>query len=434
MDKNISDVLNKKSMEEIIGKEVEVEGWVHETRDHGGIRFLILRDSTGVIQITGKKKDTSKELFENLKLPKESVIKVKGVLKEEKQAPRGIELIPNRIEVLNEVSILLPVDPTERVVSELDVRLDNRHIDLRRKKVSSIFKIQAEILKAARKEFEREGFQEILPTSIVAAAAEGGTELFPIVYFDKEAFLAQSPQLYKQLAVIGGIKKAFMIVPYFRAEKHKTTAHLNQSWAIDAEIGFIDHHGAMEILERVFLGILKSIKKNCKEELKELNINLNVPKKIGKYTYTQAVEMLNEAGHEFEWGSEIGRDEERKIQELTKEDAYFMTDYPTKIRPFYTMPNKDNPKLCNAFDLMYMGLEMVSGAQRIHKADLLTEMIKSKGMNPSNFEFYINAFKSGAPPHAGWAIGVERLTMAITRQPNVRECSLFPRDIDRITP
>lgn len=415
------------------GKEVELAGWVHETRDHGGVRFLILRDGSGRLQLTGKRDTTAKEVYDKLVLPKETVISVKGRVVAQPQAPRGVEVVPSEINVLNEVSILLPVDPTERLISDLDVRLDNRHIDLRRPKVRAIFEIEAEILRAGREIMRKLGFTEIIAPSIISAAAEGGTELFPVVYFDKEAFLAQSPQLYKQLAVIGGIERPFMLAPYFRAERHKTTAHLNQNWALDAEIAFTDHNGAMAIFKKVFLYILKSIQKSCAEQLELLGVDLQIPK-IGKYTYTEVIEMLNAAGHPFEWGFEIGRDEEKKIQEITEEDAYFLTEYPTKIRPFYSMPNPKNPKVCNSFDFMYMGLEMMSGAQRIHNPDLLTQRIKECGLDPARFEFYINAFRAGAPPHAGWALGIERLTMAVTRQSNIRECSLFPRDIDRLIP
>jgi aspartyl-tRNA synthetase len=419
---------------EMNGKEIELKGWVHETRDHGKLRFLILRDSTGTIQITAKKGVVEDSVFEKMQQPKESVIHVKGNIKAEKQAPRGVEIIPSYIDVLNPVSILLPVDPTDRIVSDLDVRLDNRHIDLRRKKVRAIFAIQSNILRAFRERAYQLGFEEIIPPSIIAAASEGGTEVFPVVYFDKEAFLSQSPQLYKQLAVIGGMERVFMTPQYFRAEKHNTTAHLNEATGMDVEIGFADHKDAMEILSDMFLHILTSVKNNCQKHFETLGIDLDVPKKINIYTYTDAVDMLNKHGHQFEWGGDLGRDEEKKLYEIIGEDAYIISEYPTKARAFYSMPNAENPEICNSYDLMYRGVEMASGAQRIHIPDLLTQQIKSKGMNPESFKFYIDAFRSGAPPHAGWALGLQRLTMAITHQNNIRECTLFPRDMHRLTP
>lgn len=416
------------------GEGVELCGWVHETRDHGKLRFLILRDQSGIIQVTGKKENVDAEVFDNMALPKETVINIKGIVKREHQAPGGIEIIPSAITILNNVSILLPVDPTDRLVSDLDVRLDNRHIDLRRRKTRAIFDIQAEITKAFREKSVGLGFQEIFPPTIIAAASEGGSDVFPVVYFEREAFLSQSPQLYKQLAVIGGMEKVFMVVPYYRAEKHKTTAHLNEIWGMDIEMGFATHKEVMNILREIFIHILASVKKNCTKQLAALGVDLKVPSQIKEYTYTEIVEMLNEQGHKFEWGTDLGRDEERKIYELLKEEAFFITEYPTDERAFYTMPKKDDPRVSNSFDLMYRGLEMLSGSQRIHIPELLIERIKAKGMNPENFEFYINAFRSGAPPHAGFGLGVERLTLAITRQSNIRECSMFPRDIDRTSP
>jgi len=414
--------------------EVELAGWVHEVRDHGKIRFLILRDKKGKIQLVAKKGLVPDDVFDNMSLPKETVISIKGTVKESPQAPNGIEVVPSEIKILNEVKIQLPVDPTSHIRADLDVRLDNRHIDLRTRRVYSIFSIQSNILKAFREKMYSLDFEEIIPPSLIAAASEGGADVFPVIYFDKEAFLSQSPQLYKQLAVIGGMERVFMTPQYFRAEKHNTTAHLNEVTGMDVEIGFSDHHFAMKVLSDTFLHILSSIRKNCDEQLKELNVDLVVPDKINIYTYTEAVDLLNKHGMKFEWGTDFGRDEEKKLFEIIGEEAYIISEYPTKVRAFYSMPNPENPEISNSYDLMYRGVEMSSGAQRIHIPELLVNQIKAKGMNPDNFAFYINAFKSGAPPHAGWAIGLQRLTMAITRQNNIRECTLFPRDMHRLTP
>ncbi|MEM4133991.1 MAG: aspartate--tRNA(Asn) ligase [Candidatus Micrarchaeia archaeon] len=419
---------------EMNDSEVELAGWVHETRDHGKIRFLILRDKSGLIQIIGKKGIVPDEVFDLISLPKETVISLKGKVKASPQAPRGVEIIPSEIKVLNRVSIQLPVDPTSHVEADLDVRLDNRHIDLRTRRVHSIFKIQSTILRAFREKLISLDFEEIIPPSLIAAASEGGADVFPVIYFDKEAFLSQSPQLYKQLAVIGGMERVFMTPQYFRAEKHNTTAHLNEITGMDAEIGFADHHLAMKILSETFLHILSSVKERNSEDLAELKVDLNVPKKLNIYTYTEAVDMLNKHGMKFEWGTDFGRDEERKLFEIIGEEAYIISEYPTAVRAFYSMPNEEDPKISNSYDLMYQGVEMASGAQRIHIPELLEKQIRAKGMNPENFRFYLNAFKSGAPPHAGFGMGLQRVTMAITRQKNIRECTLFPRDMHRLTP
>ena len=413
---------------------VELAGWVHETRDHGKIRFLVLRDKEGLIQVIGKKGAVPDEVFDNISLPKETVISLKGTVKASPQAPNGVEVVPSEVKVLNNVSIQLPVDPTSHIEAELDVRLDNRHIDLRTKRVHSIFHIQSNILRSFREKMMALDFEEMVPPSLIAAASEGGADVFPVIYFEKEAFLSQSPQLYKQLAVIGGMERVFMTPQYFRAEKHNTTAHLNEVTGLDAEIGFADHHIAMKVLSDVFLHILSTVKKNSANQLNELKIDLHVPDKLNVYTYTEAVDMLNKHGMKFDWGTDFGRDEERKLFELIGEEAYIISEYPTAVRAFYSMPNEEDPKISNSYDLMYQGVEMASGAQRIHLPDLLTKQIKAKGMNPDGFKFYIDAFKSGAPPHAGFGMGLQRVCMALTRQKNIRECTMFPRDMHRLTP
>jgi aspartyl-tRNA synthetase len=355
-------------------------------------------------------------------------------VKVSKQAPGGVEIVPTEIHVLNKVDILLPVDPTEHHTSELDVRLDNRHVDLRRRKTHGIFHIQSRILRAFREYMTAQDFEEIIPPSIIAGSSEGGTDVFPVVYFEREAFLSQSPQLYKQLAVIGGMEKVFMTSQYFRAEKHNTTAHLNEITGMDAEIGFADHHVGMKYLSDTFLHILSRVQRDCQQQLAALGVELEVPKKINTYTYTDAVDMLHKNGMKFEWGGDLGRDEERKLYEIIKEEAYIISEYPTTARAFYSMPNAENEKISNSYDLMYRGVEMASGAQRIHIPDLLIKQMKAKGMNPDGFKFYIDAFRSGAPPHAGFGMGLQRLTMAITKQNNIRECTMFPRDMHRLTP
>lgn len=230
------------------------------------------------------------------------------------------------------------------------------------------------------------------------------------------------------------MEKVFMTPQYFRAEKHNTTAHLNEITGLDVEIGFADHHVGMKYLGDTFLHILSMIQRDCSQQLAVLGVDLEIPKKINTYTYTEAVDLLNNNGMKFEWGDDLGRDEERKLYEIIKEEAYLISEYPTAVRAFYSMPNAENEKISNSYDLMYRGVEMASGAQRIHIPDLLIKQMKAKGMNPDGFKFYVDAFRSGAPPHAGWALGLQRLTMAITRQNNIRECTMFPRDMHRLTP
>ncbi len=411
---------------------VHIAGWVHEIRDIGKLVFVQLRDRTGILQITAKKGIVPDAEFEKLKRNKEDVIEVFGEIKENKIAPDGVELVPEKVNVLSIVEKKLPVDPTGVVPSDLDTRLSYRYIDLRKPEITAIFNLKSEIIRAFRNTVYNEGFVEIHPTSIVAAATEGGTEVFSIEYFENKAFLAQSPQLYKQLAVVGGFDKVSITTPVFRAEKHNTSMHLNEVVQMDVEMGFADDMDAMDMLEKVSITILEKVRDM--EELKILNAPIEVPKEVKRYTYTKVVELLNENNMKMEWGEDLSKEAEKKITEILGEELFLVHDWPTSSRAFYSMPREDNPEVCKAYDLLYRGMEVASGAQRIHVPSLLEEQLKKKGLDPADFEFYINAFKVGAPPHAGWSIGLERMTMMITGMKNIRECMLFPRDRTRLHP
>lgn len=419
---------------EMEGKEVTVAGWVHEVRDLGKIKFILLRDRSGIVQITGKNETTGEEALKKMNLVKESVITVKGIIKKEKQARTGVEINPIEIKDLNPVTVKIPFEVTGKVPADIDVRLDYRYIDLRRLETQAIFKVRSEMLRAFRENMINSGFQEINPPCIVSAATEGGTDLFQVTYFENKVFLAQSPQLYKQLAVIGGMDKVFMATPIFRAEKHNTTTHLNEIISLDVEMGFADYNDAMNVLEDLMKHILSSVKNNCPESLSLLKSELNIPKKIKRFTYTEIVDTLNKEGEKIPWGADFSKEQEKKMAELLGEEIFFVTEWPTKIRAFYSLPKEGEEKICYAYDLMYKGLEIASGAQRIHLLELLNKQLTLHGLNPANFSFYADAFKMGAPPHAGFAIGADRLTMQLCNRENIRECALFPRDRNRVHP
>ncbi|MFH1447420.1 MAG: aspartate--tRNA(Asn) ligase [Candidatus Micrarchaeota archaeon] len=419
---------------EMGGETVTLAGWTHELRDIGKIKFLVLRDRSGTIQVTAKRGVVSDEVMDSIDFVKETVVQVEGEVVAGKGAKAGIEIIPSKVTVLAPVSTTIPFEVTGKVPVELDVRLDNRYIDLRRKETAAIFKIRSVLEGAFREKLVGLGFQEITPPSIVASATEGGTSLFKVKYFENDAFLAQSPQLYKQLAVIGGMDKIFMTSPIFRAEKHNTSAHLNEILQMDIEMGFGDHNDAMDILAEVGVHLISKAKEECPKELEVLKRELKVPDKVTRYTYTEVLEQLNRAGSRLEWGDDFSKEDERKMPSVLGEEMFLITEWPTEIRAFYSMPTKDDQKKCNAYDLMYGGMEIASGAQRIHIPELLIQQLKNRGLNPDNFEFYTRAFRMGAPPHAGWSIGLERITMMICGVSNIRECSLFPRDRTRLTP
>ena len=414
------------------GQEVVLAGWVHEVRELGNMTFLLLRDSTGIVQIIGKKGETDEAVMKSMSMPKESVVRISGVVKSSTNAKAGFEVFAKKVENLNPISTMIPFEVTGKVPADIDVRLNSRYIDLRRAETAAIFKIQSTIANTFLESAKKQGFLQIKTPSIIAEASEGGTELFPVAYFEKNAYLAQSPQLYKQLAVVGGMEKVTMIVPAFRAEKSNTTYHLTECNQMDIEMGFAYADDVIDVLKRVFRDILKALIKNNKKELELLGVKLEVPR-IKVVEYTDVIKKLKKKGYPIEFGHDFSRDHENSIMEIYG-DAVVIKKYPAALRAFYSMPCKENPELTESFDLIYKGLEIVSGAQRIHIPELLIEALKKKGLDPKGFEFYINAFRCGAPPHAGWSMGLERLTMRIVGANNIRECALFPRDRKRLTP
>jgi aspartyl-tRNA synthetase len=414
---------------------MQINGWAEEIRNLGGIKFIKLHTTSGDIQVTLPKKKVSPELFNKVdRITRQSALTVIGEMKKNKEAPGGMEIIPKEIEIVNLAETPLPLEPSEKTPAELETRLDWRFLDFRTEKSLAIFKIQNEILRSFREYLIKNGFFEIQPPCIIASASEGGADLFKIPYFEKEAYLAQSPQLYKQMCAIS-LGKVFMSTPVWRAEKFNKPTHLNEIRQLDIEMAFIkSEEDAMKVLEEVFVYILKSVQKNCKNELKSLNREIKIPKlPLKRVTYTEAIEGLKKQGEEIEWGDDFSKLQEEKLSKIFG-DVFFMKDWPTVIKAFYTMPNEKDNKICHAFDLIHNGLEIASGTQRIHIPDLLMKQIKRFNMSPEDFKYYIDCFRYGAPPHAGWSFGLERITMTITGMKNIRECCMFPRDRNRLTP
>ncbi|MDY0387117.1 MAG: aspartate--tRNA(Asn) ligase [Methanolobus sp.] len=427
--------------EELDDQKVTVAGWVHEVRDLGGICFVVLRDREGRTQVTLVKKKTDPELLDKArKLVRESVVSITGSVKPEGKAPNGYELIPDEITVLNEAESPLPMDTTGKVEAELDTRLDSRFIDLRRKRTTAIFRIRHEVLKAVRDFLTDNGFIETCSPKVVATATEGGTSLFPITYFDREAFLNQSPQLFKQILMSGGLDRVFEIGPIFRAEEHDTRRHLNEATSIDIEASFCDHFDVMEILEEMVAYIYEQVIENAPDSLAILGVELKVPAlPFKRLTYDETIEIVNANTDEMlNWGDDLGTVAEHAIGEYifkeSGESHYFIIDWPTEIKPFYAMPYEDNPTISKGFDMMHRTMELSSGAQRIHTPELLISRIESQGLDPEGFGFYLKAFRYGMPPHAGWGIGCERLVMTMLGVENIRDVVLFPRDRRRLSP
>ncbi len=432
-----SPIRNRKYATEITvandGEHVSIAGWVHEKRDLGGVFFLLVRDLRGYSQVTLHKGKVEKELFEHVKrVPRESVVAIEGKVKSEPKAPLGYEIIPERMEVLSEASQVLPLDTTEKVGAELDTRLDARFMDLRTERTKHVFVIRSRVLKAIRHFFDAKGFIEINTPKIVSAATEGGTALIPISYFEREAFLNQSPQLYKQMLMGAGFDRVYEIAPIFRAEEHDTTKHLNEATSVDVEVAFVSDKEVMAILEELIAFVYSEVMDY--PGLGKLNLKLEVPKlPFRRITYDEAIKLLSEAGEEIEWGEDLSTSAEHTLGRIIDE-LYFITDWPCAIKPFYAQPATKGKSICNAFDLMHPKVELASGSQRVHSYELLKRNIESKGLSADSFEYYLDTFRFGMPPHAGWGLGVERLLMSMLEINNIREVVLFPRDRRRLAP
>ncbi|WP_313692208.1 aspartate--tRNA(Asn) ligase [Halorarum halobium] len=422
------------------GDEVTVAGWVHETRDLGGIAFLILRDTSGRIQVKFEKDEMDDELVETgLGVHRESVISVTGEVAEEPRAPTGVEVVPDSVEVVAPADPELPLDPSGKVDAELPTRLDNRTLDLRKDEVKAVFEIRAEILRATRETFRELDCTEINTPKIVATGTEGGTELFPITYFGREAFMNQSPQLFKQLMAGSGLERVFEIGPIFRAEEHNTPRHLNEAHSIDFEGAFCDHHEAMDAAEAVTKAAYEAVAENCEAQLEALDAaeEFSVPSgEFPRLSYEQAIERINATGaldEHLVWGDDLSTEAEHALGQDVGEH-YFITDWPSEIKPFYIKDHDDDEELSTGFDMMHPRMELVSGGQREHRHDRLIEGFEQQGLDPEAFEYYTKMFRYGMPPHAGWGMGAERLVMTILGLENIREAVLFPRDRQRLSP
>ncbi len=423
------------------GGHVLVAGWVREIRDFGKLKFVVFADREGELQITAKKGEVQEEVLKVIdELGKEWVIAVEGNVRKNEKAPRGIEMVPEKIRVLAKSESVLPLEVRAKAKAELPTRLDNRFLDLRKQEVMSIFKIRSEISNAIRGFFHANGFIEIHTPKIVASATESGANVFPILYFEREAFLAQSPQFYKQAAMAAGFEKVFEIAPVFRAEKHHTIRHLTEYTSVDAEISFIDsYEDVMDVVEKLVVHIFKAIKENCQKELEILGVEITIPKTpFPRITMREAYKLLEEAGKEVEYGEDLDTEGEKLFGEIVKErfrnELVFLTEFPWKVRPFYTYRKEDEPEWTCSFDLLYKGMEIVTGGQREHRYEVLLQQCKEKGINPDAIEFYLKMFKYGIPPHGGFGMGLDRVVMLMLNLSNIREAALFPRDPERLEP
>lgn len=415
--------------------QVIIMGWVSSIRDHGNIKFIMVNDRFGHIQVALKKKDSSSILLEKVeKLREHSSIAVKGKIRSEAKAPNSAEIVPLELKILSLAKKSSPFQMQSRKPAGIDTRMDLRALDLRRSLLQSIFNIRYTVLSSCRDFLKEEGFIEVNTPKIIATATEGGATLFPIFYYDREAFMAQSPQLYKEQLTMA-FENVFEIAPIFRAEPSRTNRHLSEAISIDVEKAFVDYNDIMGLLEKMIVYVIKKINENNKTHLKFLGSALpQVTVPFPRYRYTELIELMQKAGESVSWGDDLAFQKLQRLEDLNAKTFYFVTDWPTAIKPFYVKPSNDQPKECESFDLMFKSLEISSGSTRIRRKEELIERMEKQGLKVGAFDYHLKVFDYGIPPHAGFGIGLERLIMSICNLENIRDATLYPRDIDRLTP
>lgn len=419
------------------GTTIILEGAVHSVRDMGEIAFVILRKKEGLIQTVWEEGKTDLELSE---IREGDYIHVTGQVKDEERAPHGKEVRLSTISHLSHVSCPLPLPIDKwKLNTSLEAKLDRRSLSLRNIRERARFRIQEGIVRGFRDFLYEQGFTEIHTPKIGAKSAEGGANMFRLSYFHRPAVLQQSPQLYKQM-MVGVFDRVFETGPVFRAEKHNTRRHLNEYTSLDFEMGYI--HSFLDIcaMETGFLQYtMNLLEKEYSKELKLLNITLPDVEKIPYVRFDEAKRLVSEKyNRKIRNPFDLEPEEEELIGKYFKEeynaDFVFVTHYPSKKRPFYAMDDPEDTRYTLSFDLLYHGLEITTGGQRIHDLNMLEEKIQAKGMTEEGLEQYLDAFRFGMPPHGGLGIGLERLTMQLLREDNVREACLFPRDMSRLEP
>ncbi len=429
----IKEVFEKKA-----GTRVRIAGWVHDSRALGKVRFLVVRDVSGRIQIVGVKTETPEHIFEMMgKLNRESVVYIEGIVKDSKQAPGGKELAIESIELVSAADEKLPIDVSDFSKTELPKRLDYRFLDTRRKEPSSIFKIRSSIYKNVVDFFYDNGFTIINTPKITTIGLESGAESFVVNYFNKKAVLAQSPQFYKQMFVNGGFERVLEIGQVYRAEKSHTTRHLTEFTGVDFEMGFInDENDVMDMIENMLKYVLAKVRDERKEELAEMKIEIKIPKKIPRVPMAELKKILAKHGKKLKEDDDLDAEAEKMLGEYVLkeygEEFIFVTNYPAKVRPFYHMRPENDSKGTRSFDLLWKGVEIATGAQREHRLDILQQQAKEKGVIIP--PIYEDIFRFGAIPHGGVGFGLDRITQRLLNLDNVREGLLLPRDTERLTP
>ncbi|MEK0368115.1 MAG: aspartate--tRNA(Asn) ligase [Nitrosopumilus sp.] len=413
----------------LIGKQVILGGWIEDLRKLGKMTFITIRDVSGISQIIvkGELNDTLGEIN------RQSVIRVKGIVQETKARDFSFEIKAEEIEVLSKAIHPLPVDPIGRLESNIDTRLNHRALDMRNQKTASIFKLRHHVLQSLRKTLSEKKFLEITTPKIIGTASEGGADLFSLDYFGKTAYLAQSPQLYKEQMTIG-LERVFEISNFYRAENSHTGRHLTEFTSVDIEAAFMDYDDVMNILEHLIIEVYKFVSENCKKEQEVIGHTIEVPSSpFERITYKDCIEELKKEGEKIEFGDDL-LDSHLRIIGKNHPGFYFLIDWPMKLKPFYIREKEEDPTLSRSFDLQHGFLELSSGGTRLHDSKLLKSRLAEQGLDPAQFTDHLKTFDWGMPPHSGWGMGLDRLMITLIGMDNVREVVLYPRDPDRLSP
>jgi nondiscriminating aspartyl-tRNA synthetase len=415
--------------EEYIGKSVKLAGWIVDFTDIGRIGFVKMNDITGTAQGVA----TGRVLLKLKEIPRQSSVMISGTVCKSKAKNLAVEIEIEEITVLGTAVHPLPIDPTGRVESSLDKRLDCRALDVRNEQVSNIFKIRSEALELIRSFLRTKIFIEVQTPKIIGSATEGGANLFSLEYFKQMAYLAQSPQLYKEQLTLG-LERVFEIGPYFRAEPSHTVRHLSEFTSVDLEAAFLDYYDIMDLIEELICSVFDKLSKKFPTNTILNGIsNHGQSRKIPRLTYAECLQELNDRGEHIKFGDDLS-DASLRILGKLHEGLFFIKDWPTRLKPFYIMEQDGNAELSKSFDLQFGYLELVSGGSREHNAKKLRDKLISQGHNPESFSYHLRSFDWGMPPHAGCGIGFDRLMMIITSSDNIREVVLFPRDTTRLNP
>lgn len=423
-----------------LNQEILLQGWIEEIRNLSKIKFIILRDRTGNMQTIAFKGDTQESSFNLINdLTKESVIEIIGTPKENKESRWGIEVLIKKVILISPAQSPLPIDNTDKSQTNIDKRIDHRFLDTRNLRVNSIFRVRSKIVHILTNFFDKNGFTNINSPKMTKIGVESGAELFEVDYFGRPMYLAQSPQVYKQMFVGGGFERVYEIGAVFRAEKSNTTRHLTEFTGVDFEMGFIkDHTSILDFIEQMFIDLIANLQKEAAVELKYLNVEHKTLKSIPRLTLDEAKQLLLPKGKKYAKDEDLDAEGEKLICEIIKEkyncEFVFVTHFPWKVKPFYQMKDEDNQEVTKSFDLLFNGVEICSGSQREHRYDVWKKQAEEKGLNPEQMTEYGELFMYGMPPHGGAGFGLDRITQRLLLLDNVREAVLLPRDPVREKP